>query len=182
MEISKIFCLLLLIFLSCQTLEYSWSDTGPWEPLGAPPTPCLGLEEGSLGVAPRQGGSGEDTSRLPGEFAESCLHGFLSKPAICTCEKLVSMCTSVNGGMLYEFKVNNCIKSNLKLSSPSPRIAATTWSAPSFNFSGHCRQVEAHLEQHLRVYVLQRGRRSRNSLTGIWCKCTCQQQCSPRCS
>ena len=92
------------------------------------------------------------------------------------------MCTSVNGGMLYEFKVNNCIKSNLKLSSPSPRIAATTWSAPSFNFSGHCRQVEAHLEQHLRVYVLQRGRRSRNSLTGIWCKCTCQQQCSPRCS
>ena len=103
-------------------------------------------------MAPRQGGSGEDTSRLPGEFAESCLHGFLSKPAICTCEKLVSMCTSVNGGMLYEFKVNNCIKSNLKLSSPSPRIAATTWSAPSFNFSGHCRQAEAHLEQHLRVY------------------------------
>ena len=55
--------------------------------------------------------------------------------------------------MLYEFKVNNCIKSNLKLLSPSPRIAATTWSAPSFNFSGHCRQVEAHLEQHVRVYV-----------------------------
>ena len=181
MEISKVSCLLLLFFLPCQTLEKSWSYSSPWG-RQSPPTPCLCLEEGYLGVAPHQGGSREDTSRLPGEFAEPRLHGFLSKPAICTCEKLVSMCTSVNGGMFYEFKVNNCIKSNLKLSSPSPRIAATTWSAPSFNFSGHCRQVEAHLEQHLRVCVLQRGRRSRNSLTGIWCKCTCQQQCSPRCS
>ena len=74
-----------------------------------------------------------------------------------------------------DFDVDNCIKSNLKLSSPSPRIAATTWSAPSFNFSGHCKQVEAHLEQHLRVYVLLRGRRIRISLTGIWCIGTCQR-------
>ena len=144
MEISKVSCLLLLFFLPCQTLEKSWSYSSPWG-RQSPPTPCLCLEEGYLGVAPHQGWSREDTSRLPGEFAKPRLHGFLSKPAIYTCEKLVSICTSVNGRMLYEFKVNNCIKSNLKLSSPSPRIAATTSSAPSFNFSGHCRQVEAHL-------------------------------------
>ena len=88
-----------------------------------------------------------------------------------------AQCTFMNPNVrtLYDFEVNNYMKSNLKLSSPSPRIAATTWSAPSSNFSGHCKQVEAHLEQHLRVNVLLRGRRIRTSLTGIWCIGTCQR-------
>ena len=144
-EISEISCLLLLILLSCQTLQ-SWSDGGTLE-RKPPPTPCPGLEEGSVGVAPRQGGSGEDTMRLPGECAEPRLHGFLSNPAICTCVRLVSMCTSVNGRMLYEFKVNNCIKSNLKLSSPSPRIAATTWSAPSCDLTGQIKTISLIAEE-----------------------------------
>ena len=172
-EISEISCLLLLILLSCQTLQ-SWSDGGTLE-RKPPPTPCPGLEEGSVGVAPRQGGSGEDTMRLPGECAEPRLHGFLSNPAICTCVRLVSMCTSVNGRMLYEFKVNNCIKSNLKLSSPSSRIAATSWSPPSCNFDGHFKQVEAHFAQHLKVFVSEKGSRIRTSLTDTCCTGTCRR-------
>ena len=179
MEISEISCLLLLIFLSCQTPEEGWSHRGSLQWFSSPP-PCPGLEEGSgNAIALCQGGSQEDTSGLPGESAEPHLHGFLSNPAMCTCESSDVHCTmhfmNPNVRTLYDFEVNNCIKSNLKLSSPSPRIAATTWSAPSSNFSGHCRHVEAHLEQHLRVNVLLRGRRIRTSLTGIWCIGTCQR-------
>ena len=99
-------------------------------------------------------------------------------------ERKVQIGTQLNPNlmMFYEFKVNSDNESNLKLSSPSPRIAATTWSAPSCDLTGHFKQVEAQSSQHLKVFVSLKGSMIRTSLTGTWCIGTCRWKYRMRCS